>query len=120
MNGENAYRLLQIFRIVLPLTPISLALIALIFLYRKEKTRVTRWMIISTVTWFVLAAFSRIILAWGMQISEIAPNSADRNMIYFYAADFSWDLENVAFICFATLLLKYFRTSLSGRSVDEG
>lgn len=119
MDSDNAFQVLQVFRIVLALTPITLTLIALIFLYGKEKTRVTRWMIISTATWLVLAALSRIMLAWGIYSSEMNPDSAGPNMIYFYTAEVSWDLENVAFICFAILLLKYFRTFSSGRLVPS-
>jgi hypothetical protein len=116
MSGESAYQLYEGFKVVLPLAPIALVLTATIFLHRKEKGRLTQWMVISTALCLLFSTFSYVISAWERHIfnpGELDPDKFDRSLIYEHIAEICWVIGNVAFIAFTISLLRYFRVSKS-------
>src|SRR5205814_5473733 len=110
MNSEPAFYFMQFVRMVLPLVPIGLVVIAMTFLCRRQSTRLTFWLRATAVIWLVIAIGNRFMFTWAQgTFSTHDPNGLPRMLTYIFLSDYTWTAESIVFIAFAVLLLKYFR-----------
>ena len=110
MSGESTYYFLQFLRMVLPLVPIGLVVIAMMFLCRSRRIRLTFWLRATAVIWLVIAIGNRFMFTWAQgTFSTHDPNGLSRMLTYLLLSDYTWTAESAVFIIFAILLLIYFR-----------
>jgi hypothetical protein len=116
-SSETGYYLIELTKLLIPLVPIAITLLATILLNRAAPTRHTIWLRAITSVWLLVALASRIMLTSAARSHAFSGGGSSeeafrtRMGLYFTVSSWLFILEQVMFILFAIVLFLLFRAA---------
>jgi hypothetical protein len=121
-SGPTAFYMLELARVLVPVTGISLILAAVIRSHGQGNSLARRWLIVITSAWLFVTLVNRLLLSAPVRNHFIPAaihdyESAHRQSLYFATGPFLWLAEEILLSAFGILLFFAVR---SNRQRDIG